>query len=334
MAAMALVGSMFSLKNYEDEQAVNTGGIATASTNLAPKKIAQTENSFFENNNGTSTATSTKSATLASIESSVINSISQTPVKVITNNIAKGLGVSAYAYLVGNINTGQVVLSSRPNIALPVASMSKLVTSVAALYSLSSTSTIEITKAEAALPPDGSNLTAGEKFLPGELLYPMLVASSNVAAEALASAMNRQKFLELMSGYAWEIGMPQTYFADASGIDPHDVASAFNVFALARYLYNYHPDILAITRNPIMEIASTSEHAAHTFESTHPFVNDPRFIGGKTGRTPQAGETMLTILKIDNQPIAFIVLGSKIGARESDTKTLISEYQKKIIASR
>ena len=167
----------------------------------------------------------------------------------------------------------------------------------------------------------------GEHFTVRELLKPLLLASSNVAAEALLSTIDRAHFLELMSNYSWEIGMPSTFFADPSGVSPRNVASAHDLFALATYLYTSRPDILEITRSVGTEIATTTEHGSHAFPSTHPFASDPRFIGGKTGRTPEAGDTMLTILRIDNQAVAIVVLGSRYEGRAADTRLLISKVE-------
>jgi D-alanyl-D-alanine carboxypeptidase len=235
--------------------------------------------------------------------------------------------ITAKAYVVGNVMTGHVYLSSNASMVMPVASMSKLITTIAATDTLSPTTTITITPAETDVPPDGSNLQAGETFTLKELLYPLLLDSSNVAAEAIASSSDRMKFLELMSSYAWEIGMPTAYFADPSGINPHNHASADDMLSLAHYLYVYRPDILALTRIVHAEVATTTEHGAHSFDSIHPFVTDPRFIGGKTGRTPEAGETMMTILRMGSQPIAFIVMGSDYGRRQADTDLLIQKFQ-------
>lgn len=242
---------------------------------------------------------------------------------------AKIAGVSARAYLVGDIEKGEVYIGYNEDAPLPVASMSKLITAAAALYKLGTSTVIEITGESLDNPPDGSNLQLGEKFTVEEILYPLLLSSSNVAAEALASNINRTDFLELMSSYAWEIGMPNTYFADASGVNARNSASALDIFALAEYLVYYEPAILSITKHPSVEISTTTEHGHHDVESTHPFVRDSRFIGGKTGRTPEAGETMLTILTIGGKKLAFVVLGSSYGKRESDTRLLINEYSRK-----
>lgn len=241
-----------------------------------------------------------------------------------TNN--KANEPTARAYLVGDIVSGRIYLSSNIDKVLPVASMSKLITAAAALHFLSTTSTIVINKEDEDLPPDSSNLKQGESFVVSEIIYPLLLSSSNIAAEAIARTYNRVKFLELMSSYAWEIGMPNTFFADPSGLSPQNIASSRDIFVMAQYLYNMYPDILAITRIPEEKTATTSLHNAHVYTSTHPYINDERFLGGKTGRTEEAGETMLTILMIRNRPIAFVVLGSNWGERYNDTRILEEKF--------
>lgn len=241
--------------------------------------------------------------------------------------------VTARAYLVGNAQSGQVYLERDSSQRFPVASMSKLVTAFAITDSMGTQKSITITPDETNVPADGSHLMAGETYTIADLLYPMLLNSSNVAAEALASSTNRQKFIELMSSYAWEVGMPHTYFADPTGLSAQNQATAQDMFALARYLYTSRQDILAITRTSERDVATTTEHGAHQFTSIHPFVHDPDFLGGKTGHTPEAGDTMMTILKINGQPIVFIILAAQDGARAGDTSELIAEYKRRFTKS-
>ena len=254
--------------------------------------------------------------------------------------------ISAQAYLVGDVSTGKIYLEKNPSVILPAASMSKLLTAVTATDMYSPTTTIEITPAEASVAADSSNLMAGERFTASELLYPLLLNSSNVAAEALASSTDRAPFMYLMSGYALEIGMSGSFFADPSGLSEYDQGSVQGFFLLARYLYKSRPDILALTRIVSISVATTtgyvplatttgfvpsaatgatSFHGAHVFASIHPFVTDPRFLGGKTGHTNAALDTMLTILNIDGHPIAFIVLRSL--NRTADTQLLIGKVE-------
>ncbi|MFA6404883.1 MAG: hypothetical protein WCW03_02705 [Candidatus Paceibacterota bacterium] len=237
---------------------------------------------------------------------------------------ATGIGsITARAYLIGNVATGKIIYEKNSAIDMPVASMSKLITAIVATDSMSSTTKISIFD-PITVPIDQSGINSGESFTLNELLYPLLLDSSNISAEAIASSSGRANFIEQMSGYAWEVGMPKAYFADPSGISPHNIASAQGIFSLAQYLYKFRRDILELTRITNYEVATTSDHGSHIFRSIHPFVYDERFLGGKTGRTPEAGETMLTILEISKQPIAFIIMGSYYGNRENDTRIIIN----------
>ncbi len=233
--------------------------------------------------------------------------------------------ISAKAYLVGNVQTGRVYYEKNKNLVLPVASMSKLVTAIAATDKLKSDALITISAESAKTFPDQSRLQAGEVFTVKELLYPLLLSSSNVAAEALASTTNRAKFLELMSSYAWEIGMPDTYFADPSGLSAQNISTAEDFFALARYLHDSRPDLLALSRMMQFFVSTTTSHSSHQIVSTHPFVGDSDFIGGKTGHTEEAKDTMLTMIKIKGEPIAIVVLQST--DRRRDTSLLIEKFK-------
>lgn len=238
-------------------------------------------------------------------------------------------GITAKAYLVGDLETGEVLFESRGDLTLPIASMSKLMTAYVGLMTMAPTTTIEISEQNTKVYPDQSNLRAGEKFQFSEILYPLLLNSSNVAAEAIASSYGRKDFLELMSSYAWEIGLPTSYFSDPSGLSPNNKASVKGFFELTKYIYKNMPELLSITRKVELSSATTTEHDFHRFTNIHPFARITGFVGGKTGRTTEAGETMLTILNMDNRPIAFIVLGSHFDKRKSDTDLLIAEYEKK-----
>lgn len=242
-----------------------------------------------------------------------------------TNQPVKISPISAKSYLVGNVKNGEIYISKNSKTVLPVASMSKLITAIQSIDQFTMSGTTTVIKSDLT-PPDLLTFETGETFTIEQALYPLLVNSSNVIAETLASTTNRVDFMNLMSSYAWEIGMSSTYFADPSGISPMNISSASDFFILAKYLYNLRPEILEITKTSKYIIATTTNHGYHEINSTHPFVNQPNFLGGKTGKTPQAGETMLTILNIKNIPIAFIVLGST--NRNKDTLYLIGEVNK------
>ena len=272
--------------------------------NSSIENTLETNPIFYENSDGTATTSTT-------------NQTVKQPVKTSP--------ISAKSYLVGNVKNGEIYISKNSKTVLPVASMSKLITAIQSIDQFTMSGTTTVIKSDLT-PPDLLTFETGETFSIEQALYPLLVNSSNVIAETLASTTDRNEFMNLMSSYAWEIGMPSTYFADPSGISPMNISSANDFFTLAKYLYNLRPEILEITKTSKYIIATTTNHSYHEINSTHPFVNQPNFLGGKTGKTPQAGETMLTILNIKNIPIAFIVLGST--NRNKDTLYLIGEVNK------
>jgi D-alanyl-D-alanine endopeptidase (penicillin-binding protein 7) len=315
-ACCALLGIFAGIRLRQEE---NQASDRTTANTVAGEEPRQTplsvDSSFYAT--GTTSPGQNTSAGLPK-KASTIAAQSQTPV------------VTAEGYLVGNVATGKIYLSKNPAKVLPVASVSKLLTAIDVTDSYAPTTTIAITPAEADVPADGSQLEAVERFTVSELLYPLLLDSSNVAAEALASSTDRSAFMANMRGYGWEIGMTSSYFEDPSGLSSRNAASADDIFALARYLYTSRPDILALTRVRAMDVATTTDHGAHHFESIHPFSGDASFIGGKTGHTTAAGDTMLTILTIEGQPVAIIVLRSDTSDRALDT-TLLRDQVKKLL---
>ncbi|MFA6432204.1 MAG: serine hydrolase [Candidatus Paceibacterota bacterium] len=240
------------------------------------------------------------------------------PMKLLADQVA------AEAYIVGDISSGRIYLEKSADTVFPFASMTKLVTAITATNMHKPDDLIEVSQKDIEVSSDTAGLIAGEKFTVNELLYPLLLESSNVAAEALASAPDRRHFLELMSSYGWEIGMPKSFFEDPTGLSHYNGGTARGFFAMARYLYSDRQDILSITRTPHIFIATTTDHGSHDLTNIHPFVNDQRFLGGKTGHTPMALDTMLTIMKLGGRPIAIIVLRSPY-ERARDTRLLIDK---------
>jgi D-alanyl-D-alanine carboxypeptidase len=249
--------------------------------------------------------------------------LDQEPVKTETEELISK--ITAVSYIAGNLKTGKIYFEKRADISLPVASMSKLLTaSVAQDLVSSETETVITEEMINTLPQNKDDFVKGEKFSISELIPIMLVSSSNIAAEAIAStsAMNRDLFVTNMSSYSWEVGVRSSYFYDPSGISELNRVSARDIFELSKYLYERKPQILAITKTAKGFLEANSKHNAHRYESTHPYVNDRRFMGGKTGTTLAAGETMLTVLNIKGEPISITVLHSKQTMRKADTEIL------------
>ena len=71
----------------------------------------------------------------------------------------------------GDVATGKIYLKKNPDMVLPFASMSKIITAIAATDMYAASSSVTITDLETQVPGDASALRSGERFTLKELLY-------------------------------------------------------------------------------------------------------------------------------------------------------------------
>jgi D-alanyl-D-alanine carboxypeptidase len=238
--------------------------------------------------------------------------------------------ITAESYLVGNLETGEIYVSHDPEHVFPIASVSKLFTALIARHVTDPEKKITITQPMLDAYGDAGHLVLDEVFTPDELLYPLVLESSNDAAEAFAQAYGYPEFIEEMNAFAEEIDMNKTSFKDASGLNPGNSSNAKDLFTLTQYLYKNEKPLLEATSKIEMSVATTSDHEAHRWISINPLSKNPYFIGGKTGRTNEALESMVSLFsypsKGETYPIAIIVLRSSFREREIDTGKLFAKF--------
>jgi len=237
--------------------------------------------------------------------------------------------ITADSYLVGNLVTGKIYLEKDPMAVRSIASISKLVTAMVIEKKMDSNGQIAMASSSVTGYEQVADIHPGETFAVSDLLTGMLLISSNDAALAFANNYGYMAFMSLMNAATKSLGMTQTSFEDPSGLSPENVSSANDLFKLARYLYAAELGVLAITKTPEFDLATTTDHDGHNFMNFNPFLYDPHYLGGKTGRTEAAGETMLSIFSLPikgvNNPIAIIVLHSGQDSRQTDSDLLVGK---------
>lgn len=221
--------------------------------------------------------------------------------------------LSAKSYLVADLMNNFVFLDKDRGERLPVASVTKLMTALVAGEFINLEKNIIIPK-EAIMQTSRPRLKAGDSASAFDLLFPLLLESSNESAEVFASHLGRSRFLSLMNKKSAAIGMYSSRFADPSGISEENVSTCVDLFNLAKYLYNNRGFILNMSAGN----AKNSAYGTPSFENLenlNPFKNDPSFIGGKIGKTAAAKETVLSVFELEfsgeKRPIAVIILGSE-----------------------
>lgn len=135
--------------------------------------------------------------------------------------------------------------------------------------------------------------------------------------------MGSARIVALMNKKAASVGMRQTSFADPAGISDGNRASAEDLFMLTKYLYNNRSFILRMTSGRLGASAYDNPRFSN-LGNFNLFSKDARFVGGKVGKTPGAGETFAGIfnLRVRNyedeeasesvttRPVAVIILGA------------------------
>jgi len=192
-----------------------------------------------------------------------------------------------------------------------------------------------LTVTQSAFNTEGTlgNLSVGESFKSEEFLYPLLLTSSNDVAELYRNEV--WKFVDIMNQKARAVGMTHTKYKDASGLNPDNVSTAADTFRLLQFIRSNKEPIF--TLSGLKEYKATSrdpKRIAHVWKNINWPGDDDRFIGGKSGTTPEAGQAMAGVYKIKfseygERHIAIIVLRSP--DRIKDIHALISYLERQYI---
>jgi D-alanyl-D-alanine carboxypeptidase len=232
-------------------------------------------------------------------------------------------------YLIADVKSNTVLASSKLDEAVPIASLTKLMTAVVAAeyIDLDTRVSIEQPSFVESLIPRLKDRTSVSMYSLFELL---LQESSNEAADVIAGEVGRDKFVELMNARAASLGMNSTHFTDPSGIDAGNVSSVGDLLRLISYIYEKRRFIIDLTAGKkLPDMYTTGEFTGlQNFNKVRGLDN---FIGGKVGETSAAGQTSVTLhtlhVKGQDRVVAIIVLGSE--GRAADVTALLQYAQER-----
>jgi len=253
--------------------------------------------------------------------------------------------VEARAALLMDASTGAVLAGKLEDEPLPPASMSKMMTEVVVLDAvrrgkLAWDDRVVTSRYAACVEGAQIGFGAGEKWTVRELFEAMTVHSANDAAVALAerTAGSEREFVKRMNRKAREIGLSErTVFANATGLSSDDlqpfreaasegdsVMTARDAARLARYLVHTYPEVLEVTKQRDVALASrkVTLHTTNRMLPGEPFGykgND----GMKTGYTSDAGYCFTGTVKRGGKRLIAVVMGAPTAdARFTETEKL------------
>ncbi|MCR4763994.1 MAG: D-alanyl-D-alanine carboxypeptidase [Lachnospiraceae bacterium] len=244
-----------------------------------------------------------------------------------------GPAITAQAAIVMEADTGTVLYAKNIHEQLYPASTTKILTCL--LAAEESSMTEEVTFSETAvlsIPPGSSSIgiDPGEMLTMEQALYGILVGSANEVANGVAEHVSGSipAFVERMNKRAKELGCADSHFANTNGLpDSTHVTSAYDLAVIARAFFA-HPVLARIAGTPSFHFSQTAKQKDDfTIRTKNKLVNGEipceGIIGGKTGYTDLARETLVTCAERDGMRLICVVLKEESPAQFTDTVTLL-----------
>jgi len=222
-----------------------------------------------------------------------------------------------------------VIASSPDQSPIPIASVTKIMTAYLVLnaYPLKQGEdgpTLTITGQDVAdylhdVAEGGSILevTEGEKLTEKQLLEGLLLPSGDNAARTLARLVSgsEEAFVAKMNETAQALGMTQTHYADASGLDPESVSNAVDQIKMAQIAM----------KNPVFrEIVAMTEAnlpVPGTIHNVNYLLGKQGIVGIKTGSSSAAGGCFMSAASIHVEKEVHYVIAVVLG-QHTDYKPL------------
>jgi D-alanyl-D-alanine carboxypeptidase (penicillin-binding protein 5/6) len=258
---------------------------------------------------------------------------------------------SAYVY---DAVTGEVLFEKNSDLQLPLASLTKVMTALAASNLLPDKDLVRITSDDLREEGD-SGLMVSEEWSVRNLIDFSLIVSSNDGARALASVAGaflrgtasttaidstppRETFVKEMNATAHRLGLRASYFLNSSGLDVSATlaggyGSAKDMSLLVNHILKTKPHLLEATSFHELSIPSSRE--THTAVNTNKAIDMiPNVIASKTGFTDLAGGNLVVAFDAGiAHPVIIAVLGSSFDGRFQDMAQLVG-YTVEYLAKR
>jgi len=210
--------------------------------------------------------------------------------------------------------SSKVLFEKNSQVALPIASITKLMTSLVVLEAKQDMDElIEVTSDDLDKEKGtSSRLKLGAKLSRADMLHIALMSSENRAASALGRNYpgGLSAFVAAMNAKASQLGMTGTHYVDSSGLSSQNVASARDLVKLINAAYQ-HP--------LIREYSTDSKYVVNTngrpleYSTTNKLVVSPGWDIGlqKTGYIAEAGRCLVMQAMIEGRAIVMVFLDSK-----------------------
>lgn len=227
-------------------------------------------------------------------------------------------------------DTGDVLYEKLPDAQVPIASITKVMTLLLTLEAVEAGKiTLEdiVPISEHAFNMGGSQiwLEPGERFTLNELIKAICVSSANDAAVAVGEYVGGSEpvFAEMMNARAKELGMQNTQFKNACGLDEEGHYSSARDVAIMSAALLRHPLILEYSGIWMDSLRGGQTQLVNTNKLLRGYSG---ITGLKTGTTSKAGVCISATAMRDGTNLIAVVLGANSSKERFEAATLLLDY--------
>jgi D-alanyl-D-alanine endopeptidase (penicillin-binding protein 7) len=223
--------------------------------------------------------------------------------------------LAAGSALLIDLKTGQELYSSNPDLRLPVASVTKLMTAMVALDAkLPLDEVLPITIRDTVeMQGVFSRVRIGSEISRRQMLHLALMASENRAAASLAHHYpgGHSAFVAAMNTKAKALGMHHSRFVEPTGMSEQNVSTARDLALMIKAAQQY-PLIGQFSTDSEVTVAFRKPNYTLGFRNTNALVRkaDWDIDLSKTGFTNAAGRCLVMLTSMNHRSVAFVVLGA------------------------
>jgi D-alanyl-D-alanine carboxypeptidase (penicillin-binding protein 5/6) len=256
--------------------------------------------------------------------------------------------INAKSYILVDTISGEILAAKAANDPKPPASMTKMMSAIVIFdlikqEKLTWDDIVTVSKRAADINEAEIRLVEGEKQTIKELFTALFVQSANDATVALAEhvAGSEEKFVEMMTLKAAELGLKNTHFQNSTGLntesypDPpatskigeHEM-SAYDTAVIAQFLLKNYPEVLQYTSIPSYTFHQNqpNQQKVNNWDQMLPTLKYyyEGVDGLKTGHTNAAGYCFAGTANRNGLRVVSVVMGTNSeSARFNETKKLL-----------
>ncbi|MGA5542054.1 D-alanyl-D-alanine carboxypeptidase family protein [Mycobacterium sp. NPDC051198] len=223
--------------------------------------------------------------------------------------------VSAEAWVVADLDSGDIIAARDPHGRHRPASIIKVLVATAALNELNLNKLVAGTQDDANSEGTRVGVGPGGQYTINDLLHGLLMHSGNDAAHALAVQLGgMDPALQKLNILAGKLGGRDTRAATPSGLDgPGMSTSAYDIALFYRYAWE-NPAFADIVATQTYDFPGRDGNPSYPVENDNKLLyNYPGAMGGKTGYTDDAGQTFVGAANRDGRRlVAILMKGTRV----------------------